>query len=303
MSPGGRRRHERHHGWFCDHSMPWQPRWRCVHFGGGGNFANCKFEANHADSGGAVYELDAGVNFSNCSFWGNNANLGGAIFNDGSAATLVNCTLSGNSASSGGGGLSNDGNGTLTIVNSILWGDKHGESADEIDNTGGTVTVTYSDIQGGYSGTGNLDSDPKFVDAANGNLRLRTTSPCIDKGTDSGVSLAAKDLDDNTRVVHGPCDDLAVVDMGAYEYQTAATVATLVSPSGTIVTNTPTYTWNAVYNSTWYYLWVNDSTGDQNQAVVLGGAGRLSSGAGTCSITPGIFLAPVPPSGGSRPGT
>jgi hypothetical protein len=159
--------------------------------------------------------MDGAVNFSNCSFWGNSATLGGAIFNESSAATIVNCTFSGNTASSGGGGIGNDGNGTLTIVNAILWGDKQGESPDEIENTGGTVTVTYSDIQGGYSGTGNIDSDPNFVEAAKGNLRLKTISPCIDKGMDSGVSLAGKDLDDNTRVVHGPCDDLAVVDMGA----------------------------------------------------------------------------------------
>ncbi|MBF0567182.1 MAG: DUF1566 domain-containing protein, partial [Nitrospirae bacterium] len=37
--------------------------------------------------------------------------------------------------------------------------------------------------------------------------------------------------------------------------------ATLVSPTGANITTTPTYTWNAVSNATWYYLWVNDSTG------------------------------------------
>jgi len=35
--------------------------------------------------------------------------------------------------------------------------------------------------------------------------------------------------------------------------------AILISPSGTIATSTPTYTWNAVPLATWYYLWVNDS--------------------------------------------
>jgi hypothetical protein len=252
--------------------------------------ANCKFEANQADSGGAVYELDAGVKFSNCSFWGNTANLGGAIFSHGSTVSLVNCSLSGNSASLGGGGISNGGNGTLVIVNSILWGDKHGESADEIDSTGGNVTVTYSDIQGGHAGTGNIDIDPKFVDAASGNLRLKMASPCIDKGTDSGVSLASKDLDDNTRTAHGPCDDLPVVDMGAYEYQTSVTVAALLSPSGTIITNIPTYTWNAVYNSAWYYLYVADAAGTTIMQWYSAEQAGCSSGSGTCSVGPQTAL-------------
>ena len=39
--------------------------------------------------------------------------------------------------------------------------------------------------------------------------------------------------------------------------------ATLISPSGTITDITPAYTWNAESNSTWYYLWVGDSTGNR----------------------------------------
>jgi len=46
----------------------------------------------------------------------------------------------------------------------------------------GTVTATYSDIQGGWPGTGNIDSDPEFTDPANGNYNLSETSPCIDAG-------------------------------------------------------------------------------------------------------------------------
>jgi endoglucanase len=36
----------------------------------------------------------------------------------------------------------------------------------------------------------------------------------------------------------------------------------LVSPSGAINTNNPTYTWNAVADATWYYLWVNGPSGN-----------------------------------------
>ena len=185
-----------------------------------------------ADSGGAAYELEAVVNFSNCSFWKNSANLGGAIYNETSAATIANCTFSANTATSGGGALVNDGNGTVTIVNSILWGDEYGETPDEIHNMDGTITVTYSDVQGGYSGTGNIAGDSLFADAATGILGLSATSPCIDHGTPSGTGLATKDLEGNPRVVDGSGDGSAVVDMGAFEYQKSDMVKLLYGDFG-----------------------------------------------------------------------
>jgi hypothetical protein len=67
--------------------------------------------------------------------------------------------------------------------------------------------------------------------------------------------------------------------------------ATLVSPSGTISTTTPIYTWNAVADSSWYYLWVNDSNGNRIQKWYKAADAGCSSGAGTCSVTPDIALA------------
>ena len=67
--------------------------------------------------------------------------------------------------------------------------------------------------------------------------------------------------------------------------------ATLVSPSGTISTTTPGYTWNAVSNSTWYYLWVRDSTGDRVIQWYSAAQAGCGSGTGTCSVSPGTALA------------
>jgi hypothetical protein len=62
--------------------------------------------------------------------------------------------------------------------------------------------------------------------------------------------------------------------------------ATLVFPSGDITDTTPTYTWNAVPYSSWYHLWVNDSTGNKiNQWYTRGEAG-CASGTGNCTVTP-----------------
>ena len=66
--------------------------------------------------------------------------------------------------------------------------------------------------------------------------------------------------------------------------------ATLVSPSGSITDNTPTYIWNAVSNATSYYLWVNDSTGNKIKKWYTAAQVGCASGTGTCSRTPSTIL-------------
>ena len=67
--------------------------------------------------------------------------------------------------------------------------------------------------------------------------------------------------------------------------------ATLVSPSGTISTSTPTYTWNAVSNSTWYYLWVDEPSGTTVfKTWYTAAQAGCASGTGTCSVTPSTAL-------------
>jgi hypothetical protein len=69
--------------------------------------------------------------------------------------------------------------------------------------------------------------------------------------------------------------------------------ATLVSPTGSIGTTMPAYTWNAVPTATWYYLWVNDSTGPRKiQIWYTAAAAGCGSGTGMCSVTPAVALAP-----------
>ena len=51
------------------------------------------------------------------------------------------------------------------------------------------------------------------------------------------------------------------------KYELRALVApdetTLTSPSGTIATSRPVYSWKIVDGATWYYLWIDDSTGKE----------------------------------------
>ena len=67
--------------------------------------------------------------------------------------------------------------------------------------------------------------------------------------------------------------------------------ATLIAPNGIIADNTPTYTWNAVAASTWYYLWVDDSTGNKIKTWYSASQAGCASGIGTCSVTPVTVLA------------
>lgn len=66
--------------------------------------------------------------------------------------------------------------------------------------------------------------------------------------------------------------------------------ATLVSPSGTIKTNAPTYTWNQVSDATGYYLWVNGPSGNVFQAQYT--SAQANCNGSTCSVTPATTLVP-----------
>jgi len=70
------------------------------------------------------------------------------------------------------------------------------------------------------SGTDLLEADPLFVDAANGDYNFSENSPCIDNGTTdtTGLNLPSYDAAGNIRIVDGNEDNLAVIDMGIYEY-------------------------------------------------------------------------------------
>ncbi len=101
-----------------------------------------------------------------------------------------------------------------------------GNIPDEIGGSQGTYVLTYSDVQGGWPGIGNIDADPLFVDPDSGDFRLMPGSPCNDAGDNTAVPVGiTTDLDGNPRFVDdlGTIDtgngDPPIVDRGAYEFQ------------------------------------------------------------------------------------
>jgi len=178
------------------------------------NLANVTFVNNSVThlGGGMMNSYDSNPNLMNVTFMGNSSDdRGGAIYNWSSDPRLVNVTISGN-ASNAGGALYNDDNSNPSIINSILYGDTGGE----IYNNSGTAVVTYSIVQDGYPGTGNLDADPLLGTLKNNGgftqtMELMPGSPAIDAGDDA--SCPSKDQRGVSRPQGAHCD------MGAYEYK------------------------------------------------------------------------------------
>jgi predicted outer membrane repeat protein len=186
--------------------------------------SNCIIKNNTSNWNGGGLALNAAFEpkIVNCTFSNNTAAVnGGAISFQDSAPIITNCTFSNNSASGNGGAIacSNPLPGTA-VANSILWKD----SPVEISSGSATFSVTYSDIHGGYTGTGNINADPKFVDETNGDFHLRNDSPCIDAGDNSAPALPATDIDGDERKINDPAvadtgnGTPPIVDIGADEY-------------------------------------------------------------------------------------
>ncbi len=72
---------------------------------------------------------------------------------------------------------------------------------------------------------------------------------------------------------------------------TKPSVPILISPAGNITDKTPVYTWKAVSGASYYYLWVNDSSGSKIRKWYTATAASCSHGVGNCSITPSVTLA------------
>lgn len=178
--------------------------------------------------GGGVWIADSEIDLRQIFIENNTGTLGGGIYaaNDPSASLravyLYNCLLAQNNGGAADGirllagtgqttrmvgrhntlaynpstgdgvaiGLGGTGTLGLSLDNSIIWG--HTTSINDA-----AQTVSYSDIQGGYTGTGNLDIDPQFVAPGSGNFHLQNLSPVIDRCA-TGES---RDFDNESRPV------------------------------------------------------------------------------------------------------
>ncbi len=162
--------------------------------------------------GGLYWNHFSFPTITNCIIAGNEAAMGGGIYARASSPKITNCTISMNKKD----GIRCVGRSNPIITNCILWENKHNISKPkwgESEQMFPEPIVTYSDVENGYPGTGNIDTDPSFVDPRNGDFRLNADSPCINKGSNSTPDLPRTDLAGSTRISG------EIIDMGAYEYQ------------------------------------------------------------------------------------
>ena len=156
---------------------------------------NCVFQHNYAaEYGGAIYNYQNNPQIINCTFWLNTSDTGGGLFNNYSGPTVTNCIL-------------------------------YGNLYDEIVNSNSTPAVTYSDVRGGYPGTGNIDLVPDYADPSSDDFHLQVGSPCLDAGNNAAVPAGiTQDMDEESRFADACRPDTGsgtppIVDMGVYEVQ------------------------------------------------------------------------------------
>ena len=182
--------------------------------------------SSSADGGGGIYnDANGHVTIANSAILTNTAvapATGGGMLNTGTL-TMTNVTMSGNEAASGGGlansgtavltnvtisenssGVSHSGSGSLTVGNSIIYGNSGSDCSGDLNSAGNNITEC---------GVG-IDSDPLLQplalnDGSTLNYALGLNSPAIDAG--SNDLCPATDQRGNLRPVGELCD------IGAYE--------------------------------------------------------------------------------------
>ena len=174
---------------------------------------------------------------------------GGLYVVNGDVVAVRRTTFSGNDAYRGG-GVCGEYEGRCAIEGSVLWGNSAWVANELALNFGSTIDVAHSDVQGGPAaasvgeecrlswGSGAIDADPLFVDAASGDYRLQPGSPCIDAGDPADLPTG-QDLAGNPRLLDGDLDRTPVIDMGAYEFDNVhLAISGSATPGGTLVLDT-----------------------------------------------------------------
>lgn len=171
---------------------------------------NSTVSFNHAQNGAGIFiENNCILQMDFTTISHNYAqSTGGGVYNQSSFINLTKSTIADNQATAAGGlyyELYTSGNNTIN--SSIIWNN----SQESVSVALIAPEVTFSDVEGGFEGEGNIDQDPLFAQSDNNDYHLtwanfpvenEFTSPCIDAG------------DYNLNVD----PDGTAADMGAYYY-------------------------------------------------------------------------------------
>ncbi len=187
-----------------------------VYLNAGGTLINCQIDGNVAsNTGGGAYCRDGGT-LRNCLVTDNTASNAGGIYmyrihyNSGA---IDACTIASNYAANTGGGLHIT-TAYTNVTDNIIYSNAAGLASPDIYALAASNAFSYccADFNSFAPDKHNLTNNPRFVDAAAGDYRLRRESPCINAGTNHPWMAGALDLDGRRRVRDG------APDIGCYEY-------------------------------------------------------------------------------------
>ncbi|MHC4397222.1 MAG: right-handed parallel beta-helix repeat-containing protein [Planctomycetota bacterium] len=290
---------------------------------------NCLISENLAEYGGGIRWSDSSPVISNCNITKNTASLygsgeGAGIFCSGSApAKIINCTITANKterlphSGNGGGGIwcsspldiincticdnidpdyggifCYDSN--MAVVNCIITNNSARQIGHDLDTASG-CSVAYSNIQRGWPGQSNIDTDPCFAFA--GDYHLVSNSPCIDTGDPNYTPGPDEtDLDGNPRIIGGR------IDMGTYEYNSNSPSIAVSARSFTFRSDWPqpapqkllirncgggTLKWKIIEDCDWLQAVPakGASTGRGNEVTLTVDPNALALGSYNCTLT------------------
>ncbi|WP_345028408.1 choice-of-anchor Q domain-containing protein [Ravibacter arvi] len=196
-----------------------------------------------ADGGGMYNDASSVPLMTNVHVTGNSGRHGGGIYNRNSSPVLTNVVVTGNTASATGGGMYNSSSSAPRLLNVSMAGNLPDAFRSDNSNVSLANTIVYGaidDIQytSSYSlvenststANGNIDATgiavtDVFADPANGDYRLKPTSPAVDGGSNDlypGLNNLTTDLAGNARVYNFAGS--GAIDMGAYESSYEVTI-------------------------------------------------------------------------------
>ena len=186
-------------GIYCSHSSP--------------TITNNTITGNTTYQGGGIRCYLSSPTITNNTITGNTANYGGGMYCYYSSPTITNNTITGNVAERGGGVYSWR-HSLPTVTNTIVWGNDAMIGAQIWVRYTSTLTISYSDVEGGEAGIpveeggmlvwgeGNIDADPLFADPDNGDYHLKSKYGRWDPHANGGAGGWVNDD------VNSPCIDM-----------------------------------------------------------------------------------------------
>ncbi len=161
---------------------------------------NCSISNNiSADEGCGGIHAFAGSLLISCTSITDNigANGGGIYVVRGTVGEIINCTICNNSTEGDVGGIYLQDETSMSVLNSIIFANEPNQIglADDAE-----IQISWSDIEDGWEGEGNVVENPLFFNPDEGDYHLTEDSPCLDAGDPE----------------YDPDPDGTRVDMGAF---------------------------------------------------------------------------------------